>query len=115
MVGKIRNIQAIVIQNYYTLALCGITLWLSYVLFTVNHYLLSLLIAGVVIIKLTGMLRKSARLRTIGLVGMNAIWAINTTIFVLNKHHPVNLTYVFPLFVLVIGFGVALRSRFNEW
>lgn len=114
MVEKLKKTWAFIITYYYSLLLCLISLWLSYTLFTVDHHALATILFTIVAIKFIGMLKDNGKLRMVGIIGLNAMWTINTTLFLLGKHPPVELTFEFPLFILILGFGVALRGRFNE-
>lgn len=101
------------ITYYYSFLLCGITLWLSSVLKTVGHGYIALAVFLIALIKLMGIFTQNNTLRIIGVVGLGGFWLVSSMVFYLGYHPTVTLTYHFPLFIFLLGFGVALRGRFD--
>src|SRR5690625_4433998 len=109
-----KKIRDFILVYYYSFLLCSVSLWLALTLFSVGHYLLGGVLTGLVIIKMVGILLRKDKLRIIGLVGLNAMWAVNTYIFIAGHHPSVELTFQFPLIILLLGVGISLRGRFDE-
>jgi len=91
-----------------------VSLWLSYTLFTVGHPLLGVILLAAVIVKLIGLIYRHSKLKTIGIIGLNIIWAVNITVFLSDYHPAVPLTWEIPFFVLLLGIGISLRGRYRE-
>ncbi len=113
MIEKLKKAYAFIVTYYYSFLLCGVTAWLASVLRTVGHGYIALTVFFIVLIKLVGIITHNNTLRIIGIVGLGAFWIINTTIFYLGYHPSVELTYQFPLIIFLLGFGIALRGRFD--
>lgn len=113
MVEKLKKAYAFIVTYYYSFLLCGTTLWLASVLKTVGHGYIALAVFLIVLSKLVGIFTHDGSLRIVGIVGLSAFWIINTIIFYLGYHPSVELTYHFPLIIFLLGFGIALRGRFD--
>jgi len=102
-----------ILMYYNSLLLCTISTWLAYTLFKVGHWEIGALLFSIVIIKVVGLALHNMKLRQFGIIGLNVMWALNTYVFV--TYHPtVELSFHFPLFILLLGVGISLRGRFDE-
>lgn len=109
-----KKIRDFILVYYYSFLLCLFSFWLALTLLSVGHYLLSGVLTGLVVVKMIGIFLQKDKFRIIGLVGLNAMWAVNTYIFIAGYHPNVELTFQFPLLMLFIGAGIGFRGRFNE-
>lgn len=114
MIEKIKKIIDFIFVYYYSFLLCFVSLWLGYTLYTVGHHALAGVLFLLVALELIGVIFRLEKLRVIGLIGLNAIWAANVYIFIAGHHPSVELTFQFPLVILLIGVGISLRGRFDE-
>lgn len=106
-------LRIFILSYYNSLLLCTISTWLSYTLFTVGHWKIGAILISIVIVKLIGLALHNRKLRQIGIIGLNVMWALNTYVFI-NYHPSVELSFHFPLFILLLGVGISLRGRFHE-
>lgn len=109
-----RKIRNFILLYYNSLSICLISLWLAYTLIKVNHPITGGFLIAVVIIKLIGMWQQNAHLRKVGIIGLNAVWAVSSYVFISDSHPVVELSPAYPLFILLIGVGLALRGSFDE-
>lgn len=114
MIEKLKKVINFILRYYNSLALVMISIWLGTLLTSVDHAFIGGLLIFISLLKLFGMLLDNVKMRIIGLICLNAMWAINTTIFIMGQHPRVDLPFIFPLFVLIMGLGVAIRGRFDE-
>lgn len=117
MIERLREImkpaQDFILLYYDSLLLCAISAWWAYTLFKVGHWEVGALLFSIVVIKIIGLTLANRKLRQIGIIGLNIMWAVSAYVFI--QHHPsIELSYHFLLFVLLLGVGVSLRGRFRE-
>ena len=112
-VGNVRKVINFILRYYNSLLLILISLWLGTLLISVDHSFLGGLFIFLSLLKLIGTMLDNVKMRIIGLICLNAMWAVNIVIF-LTGQHPKGLPYQFPLFVLLVGLGVGIRGRFDE-
>ena len=110
---NVRKVINFILRYYNSLLLILVSLWLGALLISVDHSFLGGLFIFLSLLKLIGTILDNVKMRIIGLVCLNAMWAVNTMIF-LTGQHPKDLSYQFPLFVLLVGLGVGIRGRFDE-
>lgn len=101
------------LRYYDSILYCLMSLYLGYLLINTHDGIWGVVLLGATFVKIFGMLTGNKQLLTIGIVGMNIIWAVSTYVFI-TSHVAVNLPYQFPLFILLIGGGIALRGRYSE-
>lgn len=109
----LKPVQGFILMYYNSLLYCTISAWLAYTLFTVGHWEIGAILISIVIVKIIGLILHNHKLRQIGIIGLNVMWALNTYVFI--SYHPtVELSFHFPLFILFLGVGISLRGRFDE-
>lgn len=109
----LKPVQESIFMYYNSLLYCTISAWLAYTLFKVGHWEIGALLFSIVIVKIIGLILHNHKLRQFGIIGLNVMWALNSYVFI-NYHPTVELSFHFPLFILFLGVGVALRGRFDE-
>lgn len=102
-----------VIKHYFLIIFILLNLWLAFLLIGVNHQLIGLYVIGLIVAKGVAVVRKCGKCKAITLSLLNTMWAFNTLYFLLGQH-PIDLPFMFPLFVFLVGVGIALRGRFDE-
>lgn len=101
------------LRYYDSILYCLISFYLAHLLINTHHGIWGVVLLVATFVKIFGMLTENKQLLTLGIVGMNTTWAVATYVFI-TSHVAVNLSYQFPLFVLLIGGGIALRGRYSE-
>jgi len=112
-VGNVRKAINFILRYYNSLLLILVSLWLGALLISADHSFMGGLFIFLSLLKLAGMIIDNVKMRVIGLICLNAMWAANIVIF-LTGQHPKGLPYQFPLVVLLVGLGVGIRGRFDE-
>lgn len=105
---KLKKVTLLIYNKWFSLALCYITLYLSTHSYRQERFLFTILAIGVVLIKLIGIGLNHRYLRTIGIMGINVVWALTVLDFI-----QMGQPFYFSLFTLLIGIGISLKGRFD--
>ena len=118
ILGGVGNVKKklihFILRYYNSLGLILISFWLGATLITVDHLILGGLFIFVTLLKFVGLLAHNVKMRIIGLICLNALWAVSVTMLISYGHPSVNLPIAFPLYVLFNGAGIGIRGRFDE-
>jgi hypothetical protein len=106
---KIKRIGALVYDKWFSLVLCYVSLYLAYISYRQEGYTFMAFALIAVLIKLMGLIFNHRRLRLVGIICINVIWAITILDFV-----KMGQPFYFSLFALLIGIGISLKGRFDE-
>jgi len=109
------NVKQLIIVKWNSFLLCLVSLILSHLLLSQSRYILGVTNFILVLAKLLGIFLNRSKLRKFALVGLNMVWA-STAYFMLTFQPPFlpALSYYFPLFMVLFGFGISIQERFNE-
>ena len=105
---KMKRIGALIYDKWFSLALCYITLYLAYISHQQGRYIFMTFALIAVLIKLIGLVLNHRRLRVVGIICINVIWALTVLDFV-----QMGLSFYFSLHALLIGVGISLKERFD--
>jgi hypothetical protein len=109
-----KRVKHFIYKYWYSLLFCLASIWLRLTLIGVGHPILAIALVVIVVIKLSGMIMENARLRMIGIIGLNILWAVFVFVFATGYHPSIELTFEIPFFILLIGVGISIRGRFDE-
>ena len=108
-----RKLRNFILLYWFSLLLCLVSVRLAFTLIYVDHSIIGLILMTASVLKLTGMWAHNGKLRQIGVVVLTATWAVCAYVFV-TGHVPVLLPQDFPIYIVLLGVGVALRGTFDE-
>lgn len=106
---KMKRIGAFIYDKWFSLALCYISLYLAYISYQQGRYIFMTFALIAVLIKLIGLILNHRRLRVMGIVCINVIWALTVLDFV-----QMGQPFYFSLYTLLIGVGISIKGRFDE-
>lgn len=106
---KMKRIGALIYDKWFSLALCYISLYLAYTSHQQGRYIFMAFTLIAVLIKLMGLILNHRRLRVVGIVCINVIWALTVLDFVQTGQ-----SFYFSLHALLIGVGISIKGRFDE-
>ena len=106
---KMKRIGALIYDKWFSLALCYISLYLAYISYQQGRYIFMTFALIAVLIKSIGLILNHGRLRVMGIVCINVIWALTVLDFV-----QMGQPFYFSLHALLIGVGISIKGRFRE-
>lgn len=105
----LRRVINLIYNKWFSLSLCYISLYLATISYGQDRFIFTAFTLVVVMIKLIGVILDHRHLRTIGIVGINVIWALTVLDFA-----QMGQPFYFSLFALIVGIGISLKGRFDE-
>lgn len=106
---KMKRIGVFIYNRWFSLGLCYISLYLAYISYQQGRYTFMAFALIAVFIKLMGLILNHRRLRVLGIVCINVIWALTVLDFV-----QMGQPFYFSLHALLIGVGISIKGRFDE-
>jgi hypothetical protein len=106
---KTKRAGALIYDKWFSLALCYISQYLAYISYQQGRYLFMTFALIAVLIKLIGLILNHRRLRMVGIVCINVIWALTVLDFA-----QMGQPFYFSLFALLTGVGISIKGRFDE-
>lgn len=106
---KLKRAGALIYDRLFSLILCYITLYLAYISHQQNRPIFMMVAITAVLVKVIGLILDHKRLRVLGIVMINVLWAVTVLDFV-----QMGQPFYFSLFALLIGVGISLKGRFDE-
>ena len=106
---KIKRVFTVVYNKWFSLSLCYISLYLATISYRQERLIFTAFTLGVVTIKVIGVILDHRHLRTIGIIGINVVWALTVLDFA-----QIGQSFYFSLFALLVGVGISVKGRFDE-
>ncbi|MDN6288894.1 MAG: hypothetical protein L0J63_01240 [Tetragenococcus koreensis] len=106
---KMKRIGAFIYDEWFPLALCYISLYLACISYRQGRYIFMTFALIAVLIKLIGLILNHRRLRVVGIVCINVVWALTVLNFA-----QIGQPFYFSLHALLIGLGISIKGRFDE-
>ena len=106
---KMKRIGALIYDKWFSLTLCYISLYLANISYQQGRYIFMAFALIAVFIKLLGVILNHRRLRVVGIICINVIWALTVLNF-----FKMGQPFYFSLHALLIGVGISLKGRFRE-
>jgi hypothetical protein len=106
---KTKRAGALIYDKWFSLSLCYVSLYLAYISYQQDCYTFMTFVLIAVLIKLIGLILNHRRLRVVGIVCINMIWALTILDFI-----QMDQPFYFSLFALLTGIGISLKGRFDE-
>ena len=106
---KMKRMGALIYDKWFSLILCYITLYLAYISHQQGRYIFMAFTLIAVLIKLIGLILNHRRLRVVGIICINVIWALSVLNFL-----QMGQSFYFSLHALLIGVGISIKGRFDE-
>lgn len=106
---NVKRIGALIYDKWFSLNLCYISLYLACISHRQGRYLFMAFAVLSVLIKLIGLALNHARLRVMGIVCINVLWALTVLDFA-----QMGQPFYFSLFALLTGVGISIKGRFDE-
>lgn len=104
-----KRIGALIYDRWFSLTLCYISLYLACISHRQGRYIFMTFALIAVLIKLIGLILNHRRLRVVGIVCINVVWAITVLNFA-----KMGQPFYFSLFALLTGLGISVKGRFYE-
>ena len=100
---KMKRIGALIYDRWFSLALCYISLYLAYISYQQGRYTFMTFALIAVLIKLIGLALNHRRLRVMGIICINVVWALTVLDFA-----QIGQSFYFSLFALLVGVGISV-------
>lgn len=106
---RLKRVGILIYDKWFSLILCYITLYLATISYRQDRYIFMMIAITAVLIKIIGLILDHGRLRILGIVIINVLWAITVLDFV-----QMGQPFYFTLFALLTGVGISIKGRFDE-